>query len=71
MLLLQSFLYTQVPTQASSRLQERCNRLTPAKNFRDLNFIDFTAEEMQKVATPKDSPTGGKGVLLAPAEAKD
>ena len=28
-----------------------------------IELIDFTAEEMQKVAMPRDSPTGGKVCL--------
>jgi len=57
---LQSFLYTQGSDAGILDIYKRMQSSDAGEKISKIELIDFTAEEMQKVAMPKDSPTGGK-----------
>src|SRR3954452_18948828 len=57
---LQSFLYTQGSDPGILEIYKRMQSSDAGEKISKIELIDFTAEEMQKVAMPKDSPTGGK-----------
>ena len=57
---LQSFLYTQGSDPGILEIYKTMQSSDAGKKISKIELIDFTAEEMQKVAMPKDSPTGGK-----------
>ena len=57
---LQSFLYTQASDPGILEIYKTMQSSDAGEKISRIELIDFTAEEMQKVAMPKDSPTGGK-----------
>ena len=57
---LQSFLYTQDSDPGILEIYKTMQSSDAGEKISKIELIDFTAEEMQKVAMPKDSPTGGK-----------
>ncbi len=57
---LQSFLYTQGSDPGILEIYKRMQSSDAGEKISKIELIDFTAEEMQKVAMPKDSPLGGK-----------
>jgi hypothetical protein len=57
---LQSVLYTQGSDPGILEIYKTMQLSDAGKNISKIELIDFTAEEMKQVATPKDSPTGGK-----------
>ncbi len=57
---LQSFLYTQGSDPGILEIYKTMQSSDAGEKISKIELIDFTAEEMQKVAMPKDSPTGGK-----------
>ena len=57
---LQSFLYTQGSDPGILEIYKTMQSSDVGEKISKIELIDFTAEEMQKVAMPKDSPTGGK-----------
>ena len=57
---LQSFLYTQGSDPGILEIYKRMQSSDAGEKISKIELIDFTAEEMQKVAVPKDSPSGGK-----------
>jgi len=57
---LQSFLYTQGSDPGILEIYKRMQSSDAGEKISKIELVDFTAEEMQKVALPKDSPTGGK-----------
>src|SRR6476646_10927897 len=56
---LQSFLYTQGSDPGILEIYKTMQSSDAGEKISKIELIDFTAEEMQKVALPKDSPTGG------------
>lgn len=57
---LQSFLYTQGSDPGILEIYKRMQSSDAGEKISKIELVDFTAEEMQKVAMPKDSPLGGK-----------
>ena len=57
---LQSFLYTQGSDPGILEIYKTMQSSDVGEKISKIELIDFTAEEMQKVAMPKDSPMGGK-----------
>ena len=57
---LQSFLYTQGSDPGILEIYKTMQSSDAGEKISKIELIDFTAEEMQKVALPKDSPLGGK-----------
>jgi len=57
---LQSFLYTQGSDPGILEIYKTMQSSDAGEKISKIELIDFTAEEMQKVAMPKDSPLGGK-----------
>ena len=57
---LQSFLYTQGSDPGILEIYKRMQSSDAGEKISKIELIDFTAEEMKKVAMPKDSPLGGK-----------
>jgi hypothetical protein len=57
---LQSFLYTQGSDPGILEIYKTMQSSDAGEKISKIELIDFTAEEMEKVAMPKDSPTGGK-----------
>ena len=57
---LQSFLYTQGSDPGILEIYKTMQSSDAGEKISKIELVDFTAEEMQKVATPKDSPMGGK-----------
>jgi hypothetical protein len=57
---LQSFLYTQGSDPGILEIYKTMQSSDAGEKISKIELIDFTAEEMQKVAMPKDSPSGGK-----------
>ena len=57
---LQSFLYTQGSDPGILEIYKTMQSADAGEKILKIELIDFTAEEMKKIATPKDSPTGGK-----------
>ena len=57
---LQSFLYTQGSDPGILDIYKRMQSSDAGEKISKIELIDFTADEMQKVAMPKDSPLGGK-----------
>src|SRR3982751_3974027 len=57
---LQSFLYTQGSDPGILEIYKTMQSSDAGEKISKIELIDFTAEEMQKVAMPKDSPTDGK-----------
>lgn len=57
---LQSFLYTQDSDPGILEIYKTMQSSDAGERISKIELVDFTAEEMQKVAMPKDSPTGGK-----------
>ena len=57
---LQSFLYTQDSDPGILEIYKRMQSSDAGEKISKIELIDFTAEEMKKVAMPKDSPMGGK-----------
>ena len=57
---LQSVLYTQGSDQAILDIYKKMQSADAGEKISKIELIDFTADEMKKVAMPKDSPTGGK-----------
>ncbi len=57
---LQSFLYTQGSDPGILEIYKTMQSSDAGEKISKIEFVDFTAEEMKKVAMPKDSPTGGK-----------
>jgi len=61
---LQSFLYTQGSDPGILEIYKRMQSSDAGEKISKIELIDFTAEEMQKVAMPKDSPTGSGKVCF-------
>jgi hypothetical protein len=57
---LQSFLYAQGSDPGILEIYKTMQSSDAGEKISKIELIDFTAEEMEKVAMPKDSPTGGK-----------
>ena len=57
---LQSFLYTQGSDPGILEIYKTMQSSDAGEKISKIELVDFTAEEMKKVALPKDSPTGGK-----------
>ena len=57
---LQSFLYTQGSDPGILEIYKTMQSSDAGEKISKIELVDFTAEEMQKVAMPKDSPAGGK-----------
>ena len=57
---LQSFLYTQGSDPGILEIYKTMQSSDAGEKISKIELVDFTAEEMQKVAMPKDSPMGGK-----------
>ena len=57
---LQSFLYTQDSDPGILEIYKTMQSADAGEKIYKIELIDFTAEEMKKVAMPKDSPMGGK-----------
>jgi hypothetical protein len=57
---LQSFLYTQGSDPGILEIYKTMQSADAGEKISKIELIDFTAEEMKKVAMPKDSPMGGK-----------
>ncbi len=57
---LQSFLYTQGSDPGILEIYKTMQSSDAGEKISKIELIDFTAEEMKKVAMPKDSPLGGK-----------
>src|SRR5262249_54731451 len=57
---LQSVLYTQGSDPGILEIYKTMQSSDAAEKISKIELVDFTAEEMKKVATPKDSPMGGK-----------
>src|ERR1700746_3871859 len=57
---LQSFLYTQGSDPGILEIYKTMQLSDAGEKIFKIELVDFTAEEMQKVAMPKDSPLGGK-----------
>jgi hypothetical protein len=61
---LQSFLYTQGSDPGILEIYKTMQSADAGEKISKIELIDFTAEEMQKVAMPKDSPLGGGKVCF-------
>jgi hypothetical protein len=61
---LQSFLYTQDADPGILEIYKRMQSSDAGEKISKIELIDFTADEMQKIAMPKDSPTGGGKVCF-------
>jgi hypothetical protein len=61
---LQSFLYTQGSDPGILEIYKTMQSSDAGEKISKIELVDFTAEEMKKVATPKDSPTGGGKVCF-------
>ena len=57
---LQSFLYTQGSDPGILEIYKSMQSSDAGEKISKIELVDFTAEEMKKVAMPKDSPMGGK-----------
>ena len=57
---LQSFLYAQDSDPGILAIYKTMQSSDAGEKISKIELVDFTAEEMKKVALPKDSPTGGK-----------
>ena len=57
---LQSFLYTQDSDPGILEIYKTMQSSDAGEKISKIELVDFTAEEMEKVAMSKDSPTGGK-----------
>ena len=57
---LQSVLYTQGSDPGIIEIYKTMQSSDAGEKISKIELVDFTAEEMEKVALPKDSPTGGK-----------
>ena len=57
---LQSFLYAQGSDPGILEIYKTMQSSDAGERISKIELVDFTAEEMKKVALPKDSPTGGK-----------
>ena len=57
---LQSFLYAQGSDPGILEIYKTMQSSDAGERISKIQLVDFTAEEMKKVALPKDSPTGGK-----------
>ena len=57
---LQAFLYTQDSDPGILEIYKTMQSSDAGERISKIELVDFTAEEMKKVALPKDSPTGGK-----------
>lgn len=57
---LQSFLYTQDSDPGILEIYKTMQSSDAGEKISKIELVDFTAEEMEKIALPKDSPTGGK-----------
>ena len=57
---LQSFLYAQGSDPGILEIYKTMQSSDAGEKISKIELVDFTAEEMKKVALPKDSPTGGK-----------
>jgi hypothetical protein len=57
---LQSSLYTQGSDPGILEIYKTMQSSDAGEKISKIELVDFTAEEMQKVAMPKDSPLGGK-----------
>ena len=57
---LQSFLYTQDSDPGILEIYKTMQSSDAGEKISKIELVDFTAEEMKKVAMPKDSPMGGK-----------
>jgi len=57
---LQSFLYTQGSDPGILEIYKTMQSADAGEKIFKIELVDFTAEEMKKVAMPKDSPLGGK-----------
>src|SRR6516165_3679724 len=57
---LQSFLYTEATDPGILEIYKRMQLSDAAEKIYKIELVDFTAEEMKKIALPKDSPLGGK-----------
>lgn len=57
---LQSFLYTQGSDPGILEIYKTMQSSDAGEKISKIELVDFTAEELKKVAMPKDSPTGGK-----------
>src|ERR1700747_613905 len=63
---LQAFLYTQGSDPSILEIYKTMQSSDAGEKISKIELIDFTAEEMKKVAMPKDSPLGGKGCFPLP-----
>src|SRR6201993_652659 len=61
---LQSFLYTQGSDPGILEIYKTMQSSDAGEKISKIELVDFTAEEMKKVAMPKDSPTGGGKVCF-------
>jgi hypothetical protein len=61
---LQSFLYTQGSDPGILEIYKTMQLTDAGEKISKIELVDFTAEEMQKVAMPKDSPLGGGKVCF-------
>ena len=57
---LQSFLYTEGSDPGILEIYKKIQSSDAGEKIFRIELVDFTAEEMEKIAMPKDSPTGGK-----------
>jgi hypothetical protein len=57
---LQSFLYAQGSDPGILEIYKTMQSSDAGERISKIELVDFTEEEMKKVALPKDSPTGGK-----------
>ena len=57
---LQSFLYAQGSDPGILEIYKTMQSSDAGERISKIELVDFTSEEMEKVAMPKDSPTGGK-----------
>ena len=57
---LQSFLYTEAADPGILEIYKRMQLSDAGEKIYKIELVDFTAEEMKKIALPKDSPLGGK-----------
>ena len=57
---LESFLYTQGSDPGILGIYKTMQSSQAGEKISKIELVDFTAEEMKKVAMPKDSPMGGK-----------